>query len=69
MTRTPARLPSLQAQSEAFRSLATEASTYVRSTHFFEALPAVALAPSPDARFVSVNRTHNGVRSEDSFSI
>ncbi len=28
----------------------------------------VALAPSPDARCESVNRTHNGVRSEDSLS-
>lgn len=28
----------------------------------------VALASSLDARFVSVNRTHNGVRSEDSLS-
>lgn len=68
MTRPPARLPPLLAQSKAFRSLATEAWPCVCSTHFFEALPAVALAPSPDARCVPVNRTHNGVRSEDSLS-
>lgn len=65
MTRPPARLPSLLAQSKAFRSLATEACPYVRSRIFLRLslrsplhrLPTLATNPSTGRTTVFVLRT------------